>query len=64
MKLSAPGRIVQDSHISRDHSGVLNRRAIVAELRWAQFTGLVETGKTLGALFGSDSTVRICKGSP
>ena len=54
------GRILQDSHKNRNHSGVLlDRWAIVARLRVEQFAQLAETGETPVTLFGDEPVVCI-----
>ena len=54
------GRILQDSHINRDHGGVvLNRWVTVARLRVEQFAQLAETGETPVTFFGDEPVMRI-----
>jgi hypothetical protein len=54
------GRILQNSDINRNHSGILlNRWAVVAWLRVEQFAQLAEPGETPVTLFCDEPVMRI-----
>ena len=57
------GRILQDSHINRDHSGTtLNRWAVVTGSRLEQRAELTETGETPVTLIGCESMMGVYEG--
>ena len=54
------GRILQNSHINRNHSGILlNRWAVAAWLRVEQLAQLTKPGETPVTLFGDEPVVCI-----
>ena len=54
------GRILQDSHINRDHRGILlNDRPILTELRSTQLAQLTKTGGSPVVLLGGEPVMCI-----